>query len=882
MSLPPGTRLGPYEVVATLGAGGMGVVYRARDSKLNRDVAIKLLPDAFAGDAERAARFAREARLLASLNHPHIASIFGLEESGGRHLLIMELVEGLTLADRIAEGRIPLNEALAIARQIAEAIEAAHEQGIIHRDLKPANIKIRPDATVKVLDFGLAKATGGDSGLETQGTTVTGGITRAGMILGTPAYMSPEQARGKAVDKRSDVWAFGCVLYEMLTGRPAFAGDTASDTIAAILDREPDWQRLPASIPPDILRLTQRCLEKHPKNRLHDIADARLEIDDALSGRALTVPMTGKPAGARRARWAAIALLGAIAGGLMAWSLRPADPEPAKPVARFVIPLASGDPILVDPGTSPTAIALSPDGAYLAYIAGRRGSFQLFLRALSEPEAKPIASGGTDPFFSPDSQWLGFSADGKLKKVSVRGGQPITLCDAPGSRGASWGEDAAIVFAPLSRTGLSRVAAAGGVPQLLTTLDSSRQETSHRSPWLLPGSKAVLYIAEGTNRQNTLMALSFETNERRVLIEDAVMPRYLTSGHLVFVQKGTLMAVAFDPVRFEMTGTPVPVLERVQRFGTSESGLLAYTLTDAASSSSTLVWVNRQGLETALAVPPQDYQHPKLSPDGQRVLVEVDPNLGRNLWLQDASGSTLTPVTFGGANLWPVWTPDGRYITYGSNRPGTSWDIFWKPTDGSGNEVALVQRELTQLPRSWSPDGQWLAFTEAHPARAHDIWLWSAKDRRSHPWLQTDAFEEQPAFSADSRWIAYVSNESGRREVYVRAASGAAGKWQVSTTGGVEPLWAPGGRELFYRDGQKMFLVDVITDPAFATVNTRMLFEGDYALTGTGTTNYDVTRDGQRFLMVKPPAHGARAAQLNVVQNWFEELKRLVPRGGSS
>jgi serine/threonine protein kinase/Tol biopolymer transport system component len=878
MSLPSGTRLGPYEVVATIGAGGMGVVYRARDSKLNRDVAIKLLPDAFAGDAERAARFAREARVLASLNHPHIASIFGLEESGGRHLLIMELVEGMTLADRIAEGRVPLNEALALARQIAEAIEAAHEQGIIHRDLKPANIKIRPDATVKVLDFGLAKATGGDSGLETQGSTVTGGITRAGMIVGTPGYMSPEQARGKAVDKRSDVWAFGCVLYEMLTGRPAFAGDTASDTIAAILDREPDWQRLPASIPPNIVRLTQRCLEKHPKNRLHDIADARLEIDDALSGRALTsVPMGGKPAGTRHARWAVIALIGAVAGGLAVWNLRPADPETAKPVSRFVIPLSSGDPLLTHPGRSTNAIALSPDGAYLAYTSGRPGSFRLYLRALSEPEAKLIAADGSDPFFSPDSQWLGFSADGKLKKVSVRGGQPITLCDAPGSRGASWGDDGSIVFAPLSRAGLSRVPASGGDPQPITTLDSSRQETSHRIPFVLPGSKSVLYTAEGTNRQTAIMALSFATNERRVLIEDALGPHYLSSGHLVFVQRNTLMAVAFDPVRFEMSGTPVPVLEGVERFGTSESGLLAYTLTDEASALTTLVWVNRQAVETPLPATAQQYQHPKLSPDGQRVVVEVDPNRGRNLWMQDVAGSTLTPVTFGGSNLWPVWTADGRHITYASNRPGTSWDIFWKPTDGRGNEVALVQRELTQISRAWSPDGQLLAFTEAHPTRGEDIWLLSMKDRQSYPWLQTDASEEQPAFSADSRWIAYVSNESGRREVYVRPASGAPGKWQVSTGGGVEPLWARAGSELFYRSGNKMMLVDVVREPAFALAKTRELFEGDYALTGTGMANYDVTRDGQRFLMVKPATQGVRPAQLHVVQNWFEELKRLAP-----
>jgi serine/threonine-protein kinase len=569
--------------------------------------------------------------------------------------------------------------------------------------------------------------------------------------------------------------------------------------------------------------------------------------------------------------------MGAVAGGLLAWNLRPAERQDAKPVARFVIPLASGDPLVTTPNTSPNAIAVSPDGAHLAYTSGRTGSVRLYLRPLSETEAKPIAVGGTDPFFSPDSEWLGFVADGKLKKVSVRGGQPITLCDAPGSRGASWGDDGSIVFAPLSRDGLSRVPASGGVPQPITTLDSSRQETSHRTPWLLPGSKSVLYIAEGTNRHNALMAWSIGSTTPRVLVEDANSPRYVASGHLVFIQQGTIMAVAFDPVRLEMTGTPVPVLEGVSRFGSSESGLLAYTLRDDAPTLSTLVWVDRQGLETALPATPHQYQHPKLSPDGQRVLVEVDPAASRNLWMQDVAGSTLTPVTFGGSNLWPVWTPDGRHITYASNRPVTSWDIFWKPTDGSGNEAPLVQRELTQIPRAWSPDGQLLAFTESHPTRGQDIWLFSLADRRSYPWLQTDAFEEQPAFSADSRWIAYVSNESGRREVYVRAASGAAGKWQVSTGGGVEPLWAPGGRELFYRAGEKMVLVDVVTEPAFAIGKTRVLFEGDFVLTATGTANYDVTRDGQRFLMVKPPAQVTRAAQLNVVQNWLEELKRLVP-----
>ena len=897
MTLAAGTRLGSYEVVAQIGAGGMGEVYRAHDTKLARDVAIKVLPANFVNDPERLSRFQREARMLAALNHTNIATIYGLEQSAGVTCLVMELVPGETLAERVKTGPLPIEEALKIAVQIAEALEAAHERSIIHRDLKPANVKVTPEGKVKVLDFGLAKAFAGDSTNEDIGNSPTLSLaaTMQGVILGTAAYMSPEQARGKAVDKRTDIWAFGCVLYELLTGKHAFDGEDTTEILAAVVKTDPDWSRLPATTPQTVSVLLKRCLQKDRTFRLRDAGDVRIELNEALSApssvsQSIAAPAKGIRALGRRELilgLGALLLVAAIAS-MATWILKPLSSPLPQPVSRLTITLPPGQQLAgLDNGPS---LAISPDGTHLAYVARQGGMQQLYLRAMDSLEAKAIpgTEGAVNPFFSPDGQWLGFFANRKLMKVSLNGGAAIPLANAAFDGGADWGSQGTIAFSPSFSSTIQQVSAAGGAVQPMALL--AKGDGSLRWPEVLPGGKALLFTTgvAGAIFTNTVVAVqSIATGERQNLIQGGVYSRYTATGHLVYARGGTLMAVPFDLRRLTVTGTAVPVADGVMQsptngsaqYGISATGSLVYVPGGVQATQLRLVWVSRNGREQALAAPANNYLNPRVSPDGRRVAVGVTGQEG-NIWQYDNSRETLTRLTFGGTvNGYPTWTPDGKRIAFTSNKEG-QLNIFWQLADGSGGLERLTTSDDSQTPNSWSPDGKLLAFNVINPTTGIDIWVFRMSDRKAQPFLETPSNESAPQFSPDGRWLAYVSDESYRYEIYVQPYPGPGGKWQISTEGGTEPVWNHNGRELFYRSGDKMMAVDIATQPSFSVGKPRMLFEGQYQPTPVTFPNYDVSPDGQRFLMLKPSEQDQAAqTQINVVLNWFEELKRRVPTG---
>jgi serine/threonine-protein kinase len=900
----------------------MGEVYQAHDTKLGRDVAIKVLPEAFAHDPDRLARFQREAKMLAALNHPAIATIYGLEESNGVCALVLELVEGPTLADRIAQGAMPLDEALPIAKQIAEALEAAHEQGVIHRDLKPANIKVRPDGTVKVLDFGLAKlaeapAASGAVGLSQSPTITTPAMmTGMGIILGTAAYMSPEQAKGRPADKRSDVWAFGCVLYEMLTGKRAFEGEDVSDTLAFILTKEPHWDELPATTPRPIRTLLRRCLEKDRRRRLDSAADARLEIEEALTLPSAADEAAAQPARAsRQQRTLAIASIAFVAGVMLTTLVvgpprrSAGDGSPA--VARSFISVAPADQLL---GVSPaertrvphrpsrTAIVWSPDGQQLVFSALRGETQQLYLRALDRLDATPIVgtNNSESPFFSPDGLWLGFWQGGELKKIPISGGPAVPICKTPAIFGASWGPNYTIVFAR-PYEGLWQVSANGGTPQPLTSLDVKQGEVGHLLPHILPDGKAVLFTIQKSEFRwdNTqIVVRSLVTGAQTKLIDGGADARYVRTGYLVYARLGTLMAAPFDLAHLTLTGGAVGMEDGVMQavnvllrsldtgaaqFSVSGSGALVYVpggmFPDTARS---LVWVHWTGTIQPLAIPPRAYMGPRLSPDGKRLTLFTITD--RNVWVYDRLRGTLTKLTTDGQNAAPIWTRDGGRLIFDSTTVGAP-NLFWKPFDGSGAAERLTTSESSQVPGSLSPD-KTLAFVQSDPTTKFDIWTLSLTDhdRTPRPFLQTTANERWPDFSPDGRWLAYASDDSGRDEVYVQPYPGPGPRHSISAQGGTQPAWAPNGRELFYtvpdpnaRTG-KMMAVDVALTPTFTAGVPRPL-ESVVQITSP-TRGYDVSADG-RFITVReierspepPPAH------MVLVLNWVEELKQRVPAG---
>jgi len=898
MALFPGTRLGPYLVAAQIGAGGMGEVYRARDERLGRDVALKSLPEAFTGDAQRMARFQREAQLLASLSHSNIATIHGLEVSGATRALVMELVEGPTLADRIAQGAIPMDEALPIAKQITEALEYAHERGIIHRDLKPANIKLTKEGAVKILDFGLAKALADDPATPdaSNSPTLSVAATKAGFILGTAAYMSPEQAKGKSVDRRADIWSFGVVLYEMLTGQRLHSGETASETLAAVIKDEPDWSKLSSGTPLGIRELLRRCLTKDPRARLRDIGEARIVLQDALTQPQANVslgearPWAGEQgaAGVRVWRvalpWILSVVLAAIAG-LAVWTSWRGKPAPAPVVRRFVVDLPRGQ---VFWGPQPW-IAISPDGWHAAYLASRLDGpgWGLYVRRMDQLQASSIPEEDLNqPFFSPDGQWVGYFAGTKLKKVSIQGGAPVTLCDVTNPRGASWSEDGTIIFSPDGAGGLWKVSAAGGRPEALTQSAAVADRLSHRWPHVLPNGRAVLFTVSGLSggsQYSAIAALSLKTGKIHTLLEGGSSPRYLASGHIVYGRAGTLYAVSFDVERLELTGTPVPVEEDVRMdvttgagyYDTSREGTLVYLSGSAPVDLNELVWVDRKGTEKTIPAQPRAYSNVRVSPDGNRVVARVaDSNV--DIWVYEVRRGALSRLTFQPEeDESPVWTPDGKRIAFSSSIAAKGRSIVWKNADGSGVEEVLWEGGTHTHVNSISPDQRWLAFTDYDAGTHGDLWVLPLQgERKPQPFHKTTFNEYDACFSPDGRWIAYTSDESGQNEIYVQAFPGSGGKWQVSAGGGEGPVWAPNGKELFYRDGGKMVTVSIATTPAFSAGAPRLLFEGSQIRNPRREANYDVSPDGQRFLMTKGSGIGSRAAQYQVALNWTEEMKR--------
>jgi len=904
----------------------MGEVYRAIDTKLKRQVAIKVLPESLPADPDRLARLQREAEVLASLNHPNIAHVYGIEDTSDAKALVMELVEGPTLADRIAQGPIPIADALPIAKQIAEALEAAHEQGIIHRDLKPANIKVKADGTVKVLDFGLAKAmdaTASSSANATMSPTLSMHATMAGIILGTAAYMSPEQAAGKAVDKRTDLWAFGVVLLEMLTGRPVFTGETVSHVLAAVLAKDPDWTLLPADTPAPIRRLLRRCLEKDRKRRLADAADARLDIDDAL-----TPSETIGPAAApsRRLTPLPIALAsigGALVVALVMWAGMHWTPVPKLQPVRFAVVPPAAQSLIIS--AADREFAISPDGTNLVYVAGDRSGTprfdgqgrllnleggQLMLRAINQLDAVPLRgiTGASTPFISPDGRWIGFFDVGGLKKVSIAGGPSISLCPVQTVwRGASWGPDGTIVFATIDpTTGLLSVSEAGGEPKVLTKPDPTRGESDHVFPSFLPGRRAVLFtiaMTGGTSDNTQIAVLDTETGQRKTLIRGGSHAEYVAPGYLVYASAGTLRAVRFDPVKLEVLSDPVRVVEQVMtmsdgvaEFSVSRQGTLVYVpggtgALTAPSPPRSLVWVNRQGREEPIKAPPRTYAIPRLSPDGTRVAVDIrDQN--NDIWIWGLARQTLERLTKDErVDMGPVWTPDGQRIVWasvGADPP----NLFWQAADGTGTPKRLTTSMNAQFPSSISPDGKRLVFFEATSGTAvPDVAMMSLDGGSStdpEALLHTTAAELNAEISPDGHWLAYQSNESGQYEIYVRPFPTVNERRSlVSTSGGTRPAWARSGRELFYLDGKGLLTAVPVetTTSNFKPGNPTTLLNTRYYAGASALFDlrgYDVSSDGQRFLMIKEntPADQPSAAPLAsmvVMLNWTEELEARMP-----
>jgi len=887
-----GTTISHYKVLEKIGQGGMGEVYRATDTKLNRDVALKILPEQFASDSQRMGRFQREAEVLASLDHPNIGQIYGIEEASQTKALVLQLIEGPTLAEKIAQGPIPVEEALKIALQITEGMEAAHEKGIIHRDLKPANIKITPEGQVKILDFGLAKALEGETPATdlSQSPTLTAAATQAGVILGTAAYMSPEQAKGKPVDKRADIFAFGAVLYELLTGKRAFEGETITETLGAILHKEPDWEALPGAISQRIRDLLQRCFEKDFQDRLPHIAEARFQIKKAL-----TEPTTPLPIGRSRVEQPALrgwvmlvglAVAGAIISGVAVWSVMRSrtQMQVEQAPARLIIDsgpdyhIPSGGYSGGATGAYAETLAISRDGQYVVYVASDSDETQLYLRSIDEFEPRPLpgTENATDPFFSPDNQWIGFLAGTELKTVSLTGGSPVSLSSLTSWNvvgGLAWGPNDMIVLSS-TNSGLWQVPASGGEAQPLTHLDTDKGETRHKDPHFLPSGDGLLFTVispEGLK----IWVLSLESGGRRELL-DGLRPRYVSSGHLVFQRGDALYAVPFDVDRLEVTGSasrlPTQVRTQLLRdadFAISLTGTMAY-VPAVETSGGTLVWVDRNGTELETLTDATGlYSQPRLSPDGQHLAVSIGEGGNQDIWIYEVDRGTRIRLTTDRQNALPVWTPDGTRITFESQ----TTNLHWKPADGSGQAEPLLTGASRLASASWSPDGQTLAFVKVSPTTGRDLWVLPREGDPSS-FLSTAANEIDPRFSPDGHWLAYVSNESGREEVYVQPFPGPGGKQPISSEGGNDPVWSPAGGELFYRRGRQMMAVPVETEPSFRAATPRVLFEGPY-YSVPGSANYDVSPDGQRFVMVR--SNETTSTQINVVLNWFEELKRLVP-----
>jgi eukaryotic-like serine/threonine-protein kinase len=883
-----GTNLGVFRIDALIGVGGMGEVYRAHDTKLGRDVAIKILAASIVGDAEHRARFEREARMLAALKHPHIATIHGIEESGGVYGLVLELIEGETVADLLAKGPLPVADVLRIARQLVDGLDAAHEKGIVHRDLKPANVAIAANGDVKILDFGIAKAVvlPGTATGDTSRRTEVAAHTEMGTVLGTAPYMSPEQARGLPVDKRTDVWAFGCVCFEMLVAKRAFDGATFSDTIAAVLAHEPAWSLLPSATPPSVRRLLHRCLDKDPRRRLRDIADARSDLDDTAAESSVAAAPRRRR-GAEYAGWAAAALL--VVGMLAALPSLLHREGVTLPVSRTTIVLPAEQRLATGDRSYP--LALSRDGSRLAYVAEIAGIPQLAVREIGElkPTVVPGTAGANHPFFSPDGEWIGFFASGALQKVAVAGGSPIRICNvASGTRGGSWGADGTIVWATQEQN-LMRVDAAGGAPQMLDA------GVAAAWPALLPDGRTILFtvpsvgfatipITGGAAR--IVARLSTAQGDAPTFLGAGgvlAQAQYVSSGHLVFGEgPGIVRAIPFDLAKGAATGAAVSLLESVERarngggvyFAVAANGTLVYA---ATGTRHRLVWVDRSGIETPVVADTADYRRPAISPDGRRILVAANDETRRSdIWLIDVERGTRTRVTRERHNLHPNWTPDGARLTYNSD--GAIEELV---PGGNVAPATLLSRAAsreqraatlgTAYPDGWSRDGKLLLLQ----ADEDDLWVFSRETGALTPLLVGPSHDFDGAFSPDAKWLAFVSDESGREEVYVARFPDLADRTLVSVGGGRSVRWSRDGRELVYRNGDAVMAMTIDTSAGVRVERPRRLFSGPYF--GAGHEGeFDIAPDGRRFVMVLSD-EAARMGQLTVVQNWLDDLKSRAP-----
>ncbi|HEX9800227.1 MAG TPA: protein kinase [Thermoanaerobaculia bacterium] len=899
-----GTRLGPYEITAKLGEGGMGLVFRAKDFQLGREVALKVLPEGFTQDPERLARFEREAKLLAQLNHPNIAQVHGLEVQGDIRALVMELVEGPTLSERLEGGPLPFDESLSISLQIAQALEEAHEKGIVHRDMKPQNVKAPTEGKVKVLDFGLAKAMdpagvaseAASASQLAQSPTLSLGATQLGVILGSAAYMSPEQAKGLAVDKRADIWAFGVVFWEMLTGRRLFDAPTVQETLAQVLTREPDLDALPATTPAAIRRLVRRCLDRNPKNRLHDIADARIVLEEVASGRLVegaVVGPTAPPVVTRSERWRR-ALPWAVAVGALvaaAWALSRGGPPaaPARPV-RFG----------VTPGSASLTTfyaRISPDGRHVSFTASTAaGRSQIWLRSLDSlaTRALPGTEGAGAHFWSPDSRSIGFFAGGHLERVEIDGGMPRILCDAPGSgpfRSGAWSREGTILFrideAPGHPEGFFRVAATGGEPTRVKLVDEAGSSALLAWPSFLPDGKHFLVAcarpAEGEPidpRRGGVCLVSLDSGETRELKSGISYAEYVAPGYLAFAEGGSLFVQPFDQDNLLLFGRPTRIAEGMESWGGiglpvfsfSDQGALVY---QGGEARSRLIWKDRSGRELGEVGTSAAYEHVRLAPDGRRAVVELqDPQRGMSeLWIVDLPRNVASRVDATGSDvILPVWSPGGERLVY-CRAAGAPPFLHTRPLDGGAEEVLVPSNGSLQCPSDWSTDGRFLLFTERHAITKMDIWMLAFGERRETELVLRTAFPEyQARFSPDGRWIAYVSEESGRPEIYLQRFPGPGRRVRVSTDGGSSPRWRRDGRELFYEssDGDVMAVVVELGEDAEVGTPTPLFALGP--VDNDVIERFDVSADGQRFLVIALEGDASPAA--TVVLDWAAQLQR--------
>ena len=870
MALAPGSRIGSYEILSLLGEGGMGRVYRARDAKLQRRVAIKVLPDSVVGDTERVARFEREARTLAALNHPHIAQIYGTEQSGDTHALVMELVDGEDLSALIARGPMPWLEAAPIARQIAEALEAAHEQGIVHRDLKPANIKLTANGVVKVLDFGLAKAIDPGTGSREPGAadpadspTITSpaGVTQAGIVLGTAAYMSPEQAKGRPADKRSDVWAFGCVLFEMLTGTRAFPGDDVMEALSGVIRAEPDLSALPADVPGGVRAVIARCLVKDRRTRVPEIAVVRYALETSDSSPGGIAVASARSSSLWPRVFAALAASIAIA---------------AVAILRFAAPVSEPAPVIrstiAAPGASITGFAtfaVSPQGTHIAYPAGGQG--RILLRRLNETETRPLqgTEAGANPFFSPDGEWLGFFAGGKLKKASVAGGATQVLADAPSGRGGTWGKDGTIVFAPAPEAGLSKVSADGGAITVLTT--PGPKERSHRWPHLLPDGRTVLFTIQPAGKlydDAIIAAVPVGGGAPRVIVEGGTSPQYVKSGHLIYGKTGALLAAPFDPVAARATGAAVAVVSNALTnslngalpVGVAASGLLVYLPGTNTGANMSLIAAARNGPGRVLLDRRSLNYSISLSPDGARLaLGSADGQV--DIWILELASRGLRRVTIGaGYEDFPVWSPDGLRLYYSSNAGGVT-RVVTKAVDGSDTETPITMNAF--FPRSISPDGK-LLVGRTITASSYDVATVNVASREVMTVVASPANEHEPSFSPDGGLVAYQSDESGISEVFVQEFPFGS-KWQVTNGGGSQPRWSSGGREIVYLRSSTIYATPITLRP-FSTGIPQQLFSAP------NMVGFDISRDGKRIVALQQ-GENTENPHFVLITGWFEELK---------